>query len=323
MNSRLQELIDRGYSKEDVLRLSSFTEDELNYAASCAFERITRNCKKTQEPLVVYIGGQPGCGKTVFSMQLKKIMEDSVEIGIDNYRMYHPKYLEIEKHIREFWDGKKESLNNTPGNDIANFTHLFAGAMTDRLSEMCSKIDEHGQCYSIIYEWGMREPTGPLKTMKELKEKGYKNIVMFVATPGVQSYNACQLRADVMKDSKRIIRKVPKNFHDLCISTLPDSIDTIYREGYNGEIVDYMMIVSREGRCLWDHNSKEKPGDVYKKYLNSKTIEKENDSHRAILGNEREMIGLKYQKTQLIDLKESLILLSPVLFYGEGKGRKQ
>ena len=58
-----------------------------------------------------------------------------MEIGIDNYRMYHPSYLEIEKVIKEFWKNKEETINSSPGNDIADFTHYFAGAMTDRLME--------------------------------------------------------------------------------------------------------------------------------------------------------------------------------------------
>lgn len=322
MNSRLQELIDKGYSKEDVLRLSSFTEEELDYAVECAFNRMTRNCSKTNEPVVMYIGGQPGSGKTILSMQLKSMLDDFVEIGIDNYRMYHPKYLEIEKHIREFWQGKEESPSNTPGNDIANFTHLFAGIMTDKLYEKCSKVDENGMSYSILYEWGMREPHGPLKTMEELKVKDYKNIVIFVATPSNLSYEACKLRADLMKNSKRIIRKVPKSFHDYCVQTLPDSVNTIYKEGYENGIIDYMTIVSRDGKALWDSHSKENPGSVYKGALSEISLDKENDIEKAMAANRQEMVPLSEHKKELMDLRESLIILSPDLFINGLKTKK-
>mgnify|MGYP003318895747 CR=1 FL=1 len=39
----------------------------------------------------------------------------------------------MEKCIRKHWKNRKESINDTPGNDIADFTHWFAGDMTDRL----------------------------------------------------------------------------------------------------------------------------------------------------------------------------------------------
>ena len=223
MNSRLEALIKKGYPRELVFELAGFTDEELDYASKSAFAHISRNCNPVDSPRAFFVGGQPGCGKTVMSMNLKNEIENIIEIGIDNYRMYHPRYLEIEKTIREFWKDKKETINDTPGNDIANFTHYFAGAMTDKLIEMGKN-----QKYNMILEWGMREPIGPLNCMKDLKESGYNNIVFFVSANKDASYEACNLRYEIMKDSNRIIRKVPKDFHDYCVETLPDSINKIY-----------------------------------------------------------------------------------------------
>lgn len=308
MNSRLQALIDRGYSQDDVMRLSSVTEEELEYASKKAFEHITKGCQKVEKPKTIYIGGQPGCGKTVLSMELKNTLGNYAEIGIDNYRMYHPHYLEIEKCIRKHWDGKKETQNDSPGNDIADFTHLFAGAVTDRLISLCTEADKTKKAYNILMEWGMREPKGPLETMKELKEKGYDNIVLFIATPSNLSYHACTVRANVMKHSKRIIRKVPKNFHDLCISTLPASIDKIYEEGYYSNIIDYMAIISRKGNVLWDCHHKGKPGDVYEEQLSKNKTQGTNDELKAITNNMKEMVGILHQKEQLNQIKDIVLL---------------
>lgn len=290
MNSRLEALIKKGYPKELVIKLSSFTDEELEYASKCAFEHISRNCNPVDNPVAIFIGGQPGCGKTVMSMNLKNEMGNIIEIGIDNYRMYHPRYLEIEKRIREFWDGKEETINDTPGNDIANFTHYFAGAMTDRLIEMGKN-----KSFNMILEWGMREPNAPLKCMKELKEKNYNNIVFFVSTNKDISYEACNLRYDIMKESNRIIRKVPLDFHELCIKTLPDSIDRIYIEGTKEKLIDYMAIVKRDNKVIWDLNSKEMPGDVFK--LGLYDINKgQNNLMVADDINQKEMIGLGITK---------------------------
>lgn len=309
MNSRLQALIDRGYSKEDVIRLSSFTEDDLNYAVIFAFKHLSEGCQKVLNPKTIYIGGQPGSGKTVLSMELKNMYKNYVEIGIDNYRMYHPNYLRIEKCIKKYWEGKHESVNSSPGNDIADFTHFFAGAMTDRLIELCSKADDRGLSFNILMEWGMREPYGPLKTMADLKKKGYDNIVLFLTTPGHLSYDACKLRADVMKNSKRIIRKVPKSFHDLCISTLPMSVDTIYESGFDMDIIDYMALVSRDGKTLWDNNYGDKPGKIYEEILLGKKNNTYNDENKAMIGNEKEMIGLEASKEKLNKIKDIVLLI--------------
>lgn len=264
MHSRLVSLIERGYSVDDVVNLSTYTETELNEAVDMAFKHIVRNCTPVEDKTAIFVGGQPGCGKTVLSMELKNKIGNAVEIGIDNYRMYHPRYLEMEKCIRKHWENKNENINDTPGNDIADFTHVFAGAMTDKLMEKCSKLG-----YNLILEWGMREPTGPLKSMEDFKNIGYNNLVLFVSTYKDLSYHACELRADVMKDSLRIIRKVPKSFHDHCVETLPDSVNYIYKVGFEKDIIDYMMLITRDGKMIWDNKSNELPGDIYSNYLNN------------------------------------------------------
>lgn len=287
MNSRIEALIEKGYDKELVFRLSSFTEEELKVASRSAFEYISCNCNPMDNPSAIFIGGQPGCGKTVMSMNLKKELKNILEIGIDNYRMYHPRYLEIEKCIREFWEGKKENINDTPGNDIANFTHYFAGDMTDMLIEMGKN-----KKYNMIIEWGMREPSEPLKCMEELKEKGYTNIVFFVSTNKELSYNACNMRYNIMKECNHIIRKVPRSFHDLCIETLPDSIDEIYKVGVKNKLIDYMAIVKRDNEITWNSDSEGFPGDIFKAGLN-KINDDENDIEVAHKITKKEMIGLK------------------------------
>ena len=290
MNSRLEVLIKKGYPRDLVFKLASFTDEELEYASKCAFDHISRNCTPIDSPTTIFIGGQPGCGKTVMSMNLKNEMKNIIEIGIDNYRMYHPRYLEIEKCIREFWKDKVETINDTPGNDIANFTHYFAGAMTDKLIEMGKN-----KKYNMILEWGMREPTAPLQTMEDLKKNDYNNIVFFVTTHKDRSYEACNLRSDLMKDSSRLIRKVPKDFHDLCVETLPDSINVIFKEGYDKKLIDYMSLVTRDGITLWDDKQSVMPGTIYENYLyNESNYEyNENNSLIAQMINIKEMIGLK------------------------------
>ena len=308
MNSRLQALIDRGYDKDTVIRLASFTSEELEYASEHAFEHITRNCHSVDNPFAIFIGGQPGCGKTVLSMNIKNSLGNTIEIGIDNYRMYHPRYLEIEKCIKDFWKNKIESENDSPGNDIADFTHYFAGAMTDKLIEMGMRNN-----YNLLLEWGMREPTVPLRTMKILKGSHYKNIVLFVSTHKEISYDACNLRSDVMNSSMHIIRKVPKSFHDLCVDALPDSINKIYIEGYKNNIIDYMAILSRNNELIWDDKKNELPGDVYMRCLNDYKFYSSNDSEIAFKTNKKEMEGLQSDIHKLNMLKEELVYINPTI----------
>jgi hypothetical protein len=188
-----------------------------------------------------------------------------VEIGIDNYRTYHPNYLEIEKIIKKHWNGKTPTENDSPGNDIADFTHNFAGRMTDILQVLVSDNK-----LNIAMEWGMRTPEGPLATMKALKEKGYKNIVNFIAVHKDVSLEACKIRADVMNDQKHIVRRVPNYFHELACSTIASSAETIYEQGFvNNRTVDNFFLINRNGQVLWKPGDQVNLSSVFNDWLNN------------------------------------------------------
>lgn len=290
--SRAIELVENGYSIEDVIRLTTVSNADLEAIADNIFNSISSDCKPDQSPVCIYLGGQPGCGKSTRSINLKKrgFQNGFVEIGIDNYRTYHPNYLEIEKTIKEHWKGKTPTPNSSQGNDIANFTHDFAGKITDLLEK---KAAEHN--YNILFEWGMRTPNDPLRVMKELKEKGYYNIVDFIAVHKDISWAACKLRADVMNSQNHIVRRVPFNFHKLCIDTLPSSCETIYQEGYiNNKYIDKFFISTRNNFIIWDQNSKESPKKTYEEYLHDPklSLHVTNNKNQAIISYEIESRGL-------------------------------
>lgn len=268
LNTREESLVARGYDKDEVLKLSSYSVDDLVTISNRIIDRITKDCKSVDNPTCIFIGGQPGCGKSTSSKMLKKDLfldNGIVEIGIDIYRSYHPNYLMIEDCIKKHWINRERTENDSSGNDIADFTHQFAADVTDILADKLSSLK-----YNLIIEWGMRTPDEPLNTMNTLKKKGYKNIVNFVAVHKDISYNACILRADIMDGEEHIVRRIPKSFHDMCINSLPNSCNKIYNDGYlNNKIIDTFTITTREGNTIWDITNSNEPGEIYKTYLNN------------------------------------------------------
>ena len=262
MNDNLQLLIDKGYSKEEVIKLSSFTQADLNNAAETALNYVSKSCTSVLNPEALFIGGQPGCGKSSVALNIKNKMGNYLIINIDSYRVYHPNYSKIEAYIKDFWKDKEETTNDSPGNDLANMTHAFSGAMTDAITELGIKNK-----YNMILEWGMREPDGPLKMMMHLKDNKYKVDILFVATNKNESYSACNKRTDKLESSDHIVRRVPKSFHDKCVQSLPDSIDIIYQLGKSYKCFDSFNIVNRCEKILWEEQDKESPGQVFKSYL--------------------------------------------------------
>ena len=272
LSVRENDLINRGYSRELVLDLCSYNQEQLEKIVDIILYDISKNCKTVSNPLCIFIGGQPGCGKSTNSLKLKESFstEGAVEIGIDNYRSYHPNYLRIEDAIREHWKNRKITSNDSPGNDIADFTHRFASEVTDCLVDI---LINKNKKYNLIIEWGMRTPDEPLKMMKILKEKGYKNIINFVVVDEKSSYNACIIRADSMDGLKHIVRRIPKYFHDLCVKTLPNSCNKIYKEGFiKNNYIDHFILISRDGNTIWNDSFVEEPINTYKEYLYKEKI---------------------------------------------------
>jgi len=266
LSSREQSLINRGYTKEEVLLFSNYTKNELEYISKKIEKKIIRNEKVSNNPVCIYLGGQPGCGKSTKSRNIKKskLYDSIIEIGLDNYRTYHPNYLEIEYIIKKHWENRQVTENDSPGNDIADFTHKFAGDVTDIL---INDLSDKG--YNLILEWGMRNPENPLNTMKELKEKGYTNKVDFIAVHKNISKEACKIRADSMNNHNHIIRRVPGYFHELCIESLPESCQKIYEKGYiENNYIDEFNISDRSNNIIWNLQSNINPKNIYNDYLN-------------------------------------------------------
>ena len=306
LSSREQALVNRGYDEDEVRRLAGFDERLLDSITDDIVKRITIGCRPVEKPTCMFLGGQPGCGKTTTSLRFKNdaFSDDGiVEIGIDNYRTYHPNYLEIEKAIKKHWEGKVADENNSPGNDIADFTHNFAGIVTDILEDKISRLIDNKR-YNIVFEWGMRTPDGPIEVMRDLKLKGYRNIVDFIAVHKDISLEACKLRADVMNNNGHIIRRVPNYFHELCIDTLPHSCDEIYRRGFLEEdLIDNFVITTRDGKVVWSDREKNYPGKIYNKYLRDYDLSKDfkNNNEIALMAYKNESYGFHNDINKMFD----------------------
>ena len=273
---REKELIKRGYSQETVERLTSFDMAYAERIAAKLSEELSKGCTKSDNPCAIYIGGQPGCGKTTALRKIKKEWENNnviCIIGLDNYRVFHPNYKLMEQEINKKWEGKQETDNESKGNDIADLTSNFAGTITDLIiNELSDKK------YNIAIEWGMRSPLAPLETMESLKDKGYTNKVRFIIVDKETSKEACKIRDDILNNSEIILRRIPNYFHDDAINSLPYSAEQIFIEGVlNKKIIDEFTLIDRDGNILWDKNTDKKLTDTYIYHLNNKTSKYIND----------------------------------------------
>ena len=301
MTYKQEYLIDKGYNKDDVLRVSSFSDKELELALNAAFSVFSKNITSKNNPKCIYIGGQPGVGKSVLSSKLKERM-DAIELSMDACRMFHPRYLEMEELTKSFYKDKIISNDNNPSNDIASFTHDFAANMINRLIDMSSENK-----YNIILEWNMRHSSDVLNCMTDLKNKGYYNEAFVMTSNKELSLEACKIRADAMNSHGHIVRRVSEAFHEMCINSIPDSVNKIYEEGKKSKVLDKMRVITRDGTIKWDDTKDMLPGDVIRKIYDEKSIKDINKREYGDISFAKESIGLNSKLIKLMDLKQDLI----------------
>lgn len=292
ISQRLNALIDRGYKKEDVISLSIFNDLDVNKVCDTIYLNEIKHKEKTNNPVAIFVGGQPGSGKSVYVYKINIFEPKYFVVCIDNYRSYHPNYLKIEKLVKEHWINKNESHNDSPGNDIADFTHDFSCLVSDILTEKAMKKDEEGKSFNLLLEWAMKEPDAPMETMKKLKELNYFIKVKFICINKNTSFDACNLRTDVMKEVGGIIRKIPKYYHDSVVESLPYSVDVLYKEGYKTKLINDFEISLRNGINIW-HNEDYSPRLLYNKYLSDIDLTSNfyNDPKYSKVNNDIELKG--------------------------------
>lgn len=289
MSGKEIELIDKGYNKEVIYKLCSFNESDLETLVNNAIELLTKNVSSVNNPTCIYIGGQPGVGKSVLSDKLKR-SSNSVEISMDACRSFHPHYKEIEDTIKEFYKDKNITIDSNPGHDIAAFTQYFAGNMANKLIDRISDMK-----YNIILEWNMRNSKDVLACMNKLSKKGYKNEALVLTIDKDKSYEASQIRADVMESSGLVSRRVNKEFHELCLNSIPSNVDIINSVGMDNNILDNMKVILRNGKVVWDNKfDNSLPSKVIKEYYNNNNLSKEfkNNPEWAKIALSKELIGL-------------------------------
>ena len=211
--------------------LSIVTDEEFEKAYAQIKERFLTGKTPEESPIGVILGGQPGAGKeTIYGIFNEKCSNNIVRVNCDDFRPYHPHYFEL---------NAKYGANDKLYNDE------FVGRISRKLLSELS--DKH---YSFIFESTLRTPNVALNINKDIQPKGYKTILCIMATPKEVSWQGTLDRKAAMIAAGITPRAVAKDFHDLVVSKICDSLDTVYKSGKMSNI----LIYNRQKECLYDMN---------------------------------------------------------------------
>ena len=192
---------------------------DLSFAVEKQYSLATRNKTPVNKPKAYILGGQPGAGKSTLQTHIEKEQPNTVAINGDAYRRRHPHYDEIYEAY---------------GDDAANHTQPFANAVA---SALVDKLSTDG--YNIVIEGTCRRADVPLKTCKDLKEKGYEVELMIICCDENVAWQSTIDRYNAMQNQGKRPRAVPRDKFVETVEKLPDNVDELYRSGEFAEITLY------------------------------------------------------------------------------------
>lgn len=144
--------------------------DRNSQAYQCAFQDIihslTLNKALKKNHAVIFLGGQPGAGKSTFT-NMDYSFSDYIVIDGDQYRQFHPEY---------------ESILEKGIDKVSEFTQPFVNQVVE---DLIIELSQEG--YNLLIEGTLRDASVPIATSKLLKEKGYTTELYVMACDACES----------------------------------------------------------------------------------------------------------------------------------------
>lgn len=175
---------------------------------------------------VLFLGGQPGAGKSTF-YNMDHNFANYIVIDGDQYRKFHPYYEEIVMHDNE---------------RMPELTQPFVNRVVE---DLIAELSKEG--YNLIIEGTLRDADIPVRTGKMLKEKGYSTELYVIACDACKSWESTISRAKLMKEIGEIPRIVPIEKYDFIVKNISGNLHHIEESGCMNKIT----VVNRNSEILW------------------------------------------------------------------------
>lgn len=179
-------------------------------------------------PVTIVLGGQPGAGKSaLYDIADVRFRNNIAHIDCDKFRPDHP-------------ESESLALDATTYGDRTND---FVFAVADRLVEELGE-----QKYNMIIESSMKSPHTAFQNYEILSPQGYVIEAQIMATPKEVSWQGVNDRYHEQLAKGEQARMVSKEFHDMVVDNISNSLDEIYRSGKMSNI----LIYNRDRKCLYN-----------------------------------------------------------------------
>ncbi|MDR3350125.1 MAG: zeta toxin family protein [Prevotellaceae bacterium] len=187
---------------------------------------LSKNLKSQTNPLLTIIGGQPGCGKSTRSANIRDSLtldSKALFIDLDELRKFHPEYKSINK--------KNDKL-------AALYTGPDAGKWSELLLHSAVR-----KKYNIVYESSLRNTEYLCSMIHSLsKKEGYDISLQVIITKPEISQVSTYLRYELIKERFGYGRYIVPDYHDDSVTNMSKALQAIKEQG----LVSKMELYTRD-----------------------------------------------------------------------------
>lgn len=201
------------------------TEERLRIWEEEICPRVFRNAQSSDSPSSIFIGAQPGAGKTRAVRRVRELIQDEnlIYINPDDYRRYHPDYMKL--------------LEEKP---------LMMPARTARASADWARLSIQyaiRKQYSTIVESTWGNPDKILQQIEEAREANRQIMTVALAVPPVFSKLSILERYYRDFSDGQAGRWVSPEDHDTAVESLGESVEALAE----CNAIDQFMVIGRDG----------------------------------------------------------------------------
>lgn len=191
---------------------------------------VFRHAVADAHPVSIWLGGQPGSGKTSGMRSVCRLYPEKSVVLIegDDYRQYHPVYLSV--------------MESNPL-DMPSVTQQAEGRW---IAMAVQHALDNG--YSSLIEGTWRNTEVVLRESRRAKQLGRLTHACIVAVPPVESGVGILRRYIDALIVGHQSRWTSPHAHDAVVNSLPHNVETIAQDGS----IDRFTVLARDGAVLYD-----------------------------------------------------------------------
>jgi UDP-N-acetylglucosamine kinase len=220
-----------------------FSDDCFARAYEAVYNTVVKDGIPQKKHCVIFLGGQPGAGKSNFYSQDNNL-NGYIVIDGDRYRKFHPDYEDIIKF------------------DTDSYVERTQGFVNECVEHLIEDLSNEG--YNLIIEGTLRNPNVPINTCNELSAKGYRTELYVMAVDACTSWKSTINRAHIMLGLDETPRLVPIDKYNNIVNSLPGNIEKIA----NAKCFDSIVVLDRDNDILYPNKNNTSVRETLESVLN-------------------------------------------------------